>query len=347
MKNIKLFIAVLSALVLTSPIISSAEITNVSGSAVPAVSPTIRVMPAETKSVSTSNATTKCGVNTFSVSNECGAGAFKNSYVQCYDGYVENQGGESSCKSSSLWQEYAKNICTNHCATTNTTTEPYIPSTNSSAGQNIPVNSVKIISPEISATTATTKVISVCYIGDDLMKQYDTLISELNASQANGEKDKSDVITQKIIELKKQITASKEKCNNVTTQSQPSITIQQSPTVSSATVSAPVEINRCNEVKRWQDKIAYYQNLNGLNDADLKNKTGLSKDEIKNALSNLEEGIQKVKEQCNLQSTTSSASSASSQAIIAEPVKPVAIQSAQEINTYYKAKIENTKISVK
>lgn len=342
MKNIKLFI-ILLALVLAGPIISSAEITNISGKAVPIAPSIIQATPAETKSISTSNTTAKCGVNTFSVSNECGAGAFKNSYVQCYDGYAENQGGESSCKPSSLWQEYAKSICVNHCATADTTTKLYVPvpSTDYSGGQNVPINSTKAVPQEIPATATTPKVISVCYIGNDLMKQYDVFLSELQTSQANGDKEKSNVITQKILELKEQIAASKKKCNTATVQSQPTTAIQPAPTISSVTASAPVEINRCNEVKQWQNKITYYQNLNGLNDTDLKNKTGLSKDEIKNTLVNLEEGIQKVKEQCGLQTATGSASSASSRAIIAEPVKPVAIQSAQEINTYYKAKIEN------
>lgn len=242
MKNIKLFTAILSALVLATPIISLAQITNVSGKDAPdtlSVIPSVtQMIPAGTKPISTSNSTVKCGVNTFSVSNECGVDAFKNSYVQCYDGYTENQGGESSCKSSSMWQEYAKNICESRCKT------------------------------------------------------------------------------------------------NTTTTSQP-------PTVISSGGSTLVTVNRCDEVKQWENKITYYQKLKELSDTDLKNKTNLSKNEIEITLNNLEEGIRKVKEQCNLQTATGSTSSASSQTIIADPTKPVAVQSAQEIDAYYKAKIEN------
>ncbi|MDP3052461.1 MAG: hypothetical protein Q8N22_00700 [bacterium] len=364
MKNIKPFIIILLAFVVVMPVISLAQTTNISGTAV-SVPPTAiqavptetksapvsntvttQVMPAETKSVSTSNtATTKCGVNSFSVSNECGVGAFKNSYVQCYDGYTENQGGDSSCKPSSLWQEYAKSVCVNHCAITNTTTntKSSAPSAGSSAGsssgQNVPITSTKTVSPGIPVTAATPQVISVCYIGNDLMKQYDILLSDLQTTQANGDTEKSDAITQRILELKKQITASKERCNTATTQLQSPTVVQSTLTISPATATA-VEVNRCGEVKQWQEKIIYYQELNALSDTELKNKTGLSRDGIKNNLTNLEDGLQKVKAQCSLQ-TVAGVSSVSNRAIIAEPVKPVAIQSAQEIDTYYKAKIEN------
>ncbi len=260
MKNIKLFIIILSAFVIAMPIISLAQTTNVSGKAVPIAPTAIQATPAETKSVSASNTTTKCGVNTFSVSNECGAGVFKNSYVQCYDGYIENQGGESSCKSSLTWQEYAKSICANRCATVNTTTKSSVPSAGSSGGQNVPITSTKTVSPGIPTTTVVPQVMSVCYIGDDLMKQYDVLISEFNTAQANGDTERANLTTQKIIELKNQIALSKNRCNTAATQSQP-LTAVQAPTISSSGTLAPVEVNRCDEVKQWQEKFDYYQNL--------------------------------------------------------------------------------------
>ncbi len=365
MKNIKPLIIILLAFVVAMPVIALAQTTNVSGKAVQ-VAPqaiqaaptetksvpvsntaTTQVTPAETKSVSTSNTTinNKCGVNSFSVSNECGVGAFKNSYVQCYDGYTENQGGDSSCKPSSLWQEYAKSVCVNRCANTNTTTKSYVPvpSTDYSGGQNVPITSTKAVPQEIPATTVAPQVISVCYIGNDLMKQYDALLSELRVAQANGDKEKSDAITQRILELKKQITASKERCNTATTKPQPPTTTQSAPTIAptTATVPMPVKINRCAEVENWGQKISYYEKLKNLSDSDLQKEAAKSRKEINDIVAELIAGLQKVKEQCNLQTATGSVSSASSRAIIAEPVKPVAVQSAQEIDTYYKAKIEN------
>ena len=59
----------------------------------------------------------KCGVNTFVVNNDCGVGAFKSAYVQCYDGYETTLGDATSCKSSETWQQYAKEVCVNRCST--------------------------------------------------------------------------------------------------------------------------------------------------------------------------------------------------------------------------------------
>ena len=69
----------------------------------------------------------KCGVNTFSVSNECAdlfsafraSNLFRNVYIQCYDGYEEKLGAEdnTSCQTSEAWQEYARKVCEKRCST--------------------------------------------------------------------------------------------------------------------------------------------------------------------------------------------------------------------------------------
>lgn len=94
---------------------------------------------AETQIFSVGSGTsTKCGVNTFSVrGNQCGTQTFNasgaaaslaiiapgpveasytNAYFQCYDGYSETMGVESSCKPVSVWQKYAQEKCANRCA---------------------------------------------------------------------------------------------------------------------------------------------------------------------------------------------------------------------------------------
>lgn len=58
----------------------------------------------------------KCGVNTFSLSNQCGIGVFKSIYFQCYDNYEQKEGGEGSCKSSDVWKKYAESICLKRCS---------------------------------------------------------------------------------------------------------------------------------------------------------------------------------------------------------------------------------------
>lgn len=79
---------------------------------------------------------TKCGVNTFSVrGNRCdiqtnGQGSsavlamiapapepsYTSAYFQCYDGYSETMGVDSSCKPVSVWQKYAQEKCANRCS---------------------------------------------------------------------------------------------------------------------------------------------------------------------------------------------------------------------------------------
>ena len=84
-----------------SPVIGLAQTSNTS-----VISP-INIISPQTAAVSPS-IPIKCGVNTFVVNNDCGVGAFKNAYVQCYDGYETTLGDATSCKSSEIWQQYAK-----------------------------------------------------------------------------------------------------------------------------------------------------------------------------------------------------------------------------------------------
>jgi len=265
----------------------------------------------------------KCGVNTFSVNNECGVGAFKTMYVQCHDGYEEKQGGETSCKSSPQWQEYARQTCEKRCSSAKqiyAETVKTIPSTM----QVSPLNPTASYGKPTSTSGGT---ISVCYINNDLTSQYDALISELQKAQQIGDKEREKITTEKILELKQRVSGSKAQCNTST--------------VSSATISSaaePVKINRCAEVETWGQKISYYEKLKNLSDSDLQKTAALSRKEINNIVSELIDGLEKVKAQCKIQTSGSGASTATK---ISEPIKPVAVQSAQEINEYYKARIEN------
>ncbi len=40
---------------------------------------------------------------------------FSYAYWECYDGASDKQGGSDSCKSSEMWQKYAKDFCEGHC----------------------------------------------------------------------------------------------------------------------------------------------------------------------------------------------------------------------------------------
>lgn len=41
---------------------------------------------------------------------------YRNAYWQCYDGYEENSGSESSCKPPEVWKKYAGESCNQHCS---------------------------------------------------------------------------------------------------------------------------------------------------------------------------------------------------------------------------------------
>ncbi len=257
----------------------------------------------------------KCGVNTFSVSNDCGMGAFKNVYFQCHDGYEENQGGETSCKTSETWQEYARNACAGRCR---------------SGAVSSSAKPVTKAEPTVApAPVLMTPPVVICSIGDSLMKDYNNLIVELKTAEASGEKQKMDEITQKIVALKKEITRSEQECRGNTS-------------VVSQTTAPTITINRCAETARWEGKLGYYKKIGELGDSDLKQKYGFSREEVKKISEELEEGLKKIKLQCENQNTLIEKPEEKPTAIqvVTEQVKPVAVQSAQEINDYYKARIK-------
>ncbi|MFH1036476.1 MAG: hypothetical protein V1756_00195 [Patescibacteria group bacterium] len=274
----------------------------------------------------TATAVKKCGVNTFVVNNECGVGAFKNAYLQCHDGYEENLGGESSCKSSEVWQKYAQEICVNRCSV-------------AEAPKPVPGPELKPLpapEPTIAPPTAVAKPIAVCYIPDKLTKDYNQLILDLRKAEDVGDKATAEEIIKKITALKLEIEGARKECLANTTQ-----------TISAKEISgleSPTEINRCQEVAQWENKIAYYQKLAGLSDSELKEQTGFTRAEVEKILADLPQGLIKVKTQCEDQKICLESASCGTEkvpVIIAEPVKPVAVESGQEINDYYKARIEN------
>jgi len=265
----------------------------------------------------------KCGVNTFVVNNDCGIGAFKNAYVQCYDGYETTLGDATSCKSSETWQQYAKEVCVNRCSTGK---EPNI----------IP----KPLPLPASAPTATAKPTSVCYISDNLMQEYDQLILKLQ--KAESDKARAEEITKKIIALKQEIEKQRRECANAP---QPTTTSRPVPLAPPIAIDKPITVlvNRCDEVAQWENKIVYYKKLSNSSDVDLK-KDGFSREEIEKILKDLSLGLEKVKAQCSNQSGTITAPGTAITGSVSatETIKPVVVESGQEISAYYKTRLEKT-----
>lgn len=197
----------------------------------------------------------------------------------------------------------------------------------------------------------------VCYISDDLMQKYNQLIIELQKSESD--KTRAELITKEIIALKQQITTQQNECVRNSPQPTPRIVPWPAPTLApkSTPTSQPIEIknipvavsiNHCNEVAQWETKIAYYKKISGLSNDELK-KSGFSREEIEKITQELSLGIEKVRGQCDgrenipaMPKITAITGSAS----ITETVKPVVIESGQEISDYYKARIEKA-VSIK
>jgi len=315
----------------------------------------------------------KCGVNASGVFNECGAGVYKNAHAQCYDGFEINLGETTSCKPTELWYQYIKEACVNHCSTGNGSgviTKPLPQPTTSTPviyaqGDTGDGNKSTPLAPLTPMPAL--KWISVCSISDNLMQNYHELINELQKQTAKSDKIKTEALTRELGNLKKYIEAQKKACADnpqtawqvaapptvtenksvATAEGKPienkSATTTQS-SLPRAIANNPVVIpmDRCNEVAQWENKIAYYKKLSNLGTEDLK-KEGFSREEIAKILQELILGIEKVRAQCANQkkaSVTPKITATTGQAFIEETVKPIVVESGQEINAYYKARIE-------
>ncbi|MFA6427615.1 MAG: hypothetical protein WCW16_04190 [Candidatus Magasanikbacteria bacterium] len=58
----------------------------------------------------------KCGVNSYSVSQNCGGSSYRQAKITCHDGSSYNLGGPTSCKPAKTWETYAQKQCYNRCA---------------------------------------------------------------------------------------------------------------------------------------------------------------------------------------------------------------------------------------
>lgn len=322
----------------------------------------------------------KCRVNSFSVSNECGVGAFKEAYVQCHDGYEEELGGENSCQSSEVWQKYATEICANRCAATEApkatpgfppALKP-LPPPEVKTTPSLPPTPKPVFSPLPSYLGVVQEgKLSVCYIPEELTQNYNNLILDLRKAEKVGDSETAEAIKKKITALKQGVERAQEECAlNVTRAAKPQ---EQKPflgRIETSTEHIPLypslqAVDRCQEVSQWENKIAHYQRLVGLNDTELKTQIDFSREEIKQILDELSQSLVKVKAQCDEQRTIAEKNIRKNISVIArdregqearrnivEPVKPVVTDSGQEINAYYKAKIgiitaeENTDVQI-
>jgi len=198
-------------------------------SAAPAPTPATSETPTSKPTAETVLPYTKCGVSATKFCNECGAGVYKNVFVKCSDGSEVTLGVVSSCKPVDLWNQYAKEACTNHCSSggwggwSDLTPGPIACVEGGGGGGNISTSIPPTIkSPEIPKATP------VCYISDNLMQQYSQLILELQKSESD--KVRGEEITKQIIKLKQQIATQQNECVHNSPQPTPTVVSWPAPT---------------------------------------------------------------------------------------------------------------------
>ena len=141
-------------------------------------------IPQATTSTSVSTVL-KCGVNTFSVFNECGVSAYSAASWECYDGTSLRKGDETSCKAYDVWRKHAEESCMEKCSNVVTTTVSQV-------------------------STAPTSSRS-CDAKQELYNKYSLLVTDLKNAEMAGNKDLASLRIQ-ITEIKNQISLLATEC---------------------------------------------------------------------------------------------------------------------------------------
>ena len=223
-----------------------------------------------------------------------------------------------------------------------------------------------------TATTTATSVQQVCVINDELMKEYDRLIVMLKEAEDRNDKEAVEGLIEKILEIKEEIKKDMERCESE--KQKPELVVPTKPKVT-AVVVRPLSVDKCAELEEWKAKKEFYETLYALSEEELKNKgyTG-GNAEIEKILKELEEGIEKIKLECEAGGGDGAAAPVPSEitggggggGVAAPPVpsggggagagvavtevpsiaatvvsKPVVAVSGEEITDYYKLMISN------
>lgn len=206
----------------------------------------------------------KCGVNTFSVSNDCSSGGFRNVYWQCYDGYEVKRVDDVSCRPSETWQEKARASCKNRCTTIKDTTRALTKS----------ITLVRCKNEEVTA----------------LYKELRALTLKLKESSYSTDTAENEEIRQKIKELRTKISEAEKKCKRDYPYTDV-ISIEPVPVC-----VVPDDLKKRHEAawKRYETALA------GFSNADI---TATNADEmaaIKNEIAEVEKEINKYKKNCRV-----------------------------------------------
>ncbi|MCK4521481.1 MAG: hypothetical protein KAU20_02825, partial [Nanoarchaeota archaeon] len=185
----------------------------------------------------------------------------------------------------------------------------------------------------------------MCVVNAELMGELDRLVVMLKKAEESNDKQSIKGIMEKIRTIKEEIRKDREECEQSPTQTVQAVSeriVKAIPTRVTSIEVRPVYLDKCSELNDWIEKKKHYDILYSLSDEELKNKGySMGKEEIKKILEELEEGIKKIRVEC--ETSTSGVVSA----VRVGAVKPIAIAkpviavSGREITDYYKLKISN------
>ena len=192
---------------------------------------------------------------------------------------------------------------------------------------------------EVGEDRTTTRDITV---NTGLMEEYDRLVKMLGEAESKGDKELTKTLLEKIRVIKEEISEAAKGT------SKPQLITKEAIRIAprEVTTISATNIDKCDELKAWESKRARYEAFYTLTEEELKSK-GYSdgKEEIRKIISELDEGIRRLRIECEASVTTrtSSGDAASTptpeQTAVAIAVRPTAAESAGEITIYYKSRI--------
>lgn len=197
------------------------------------------------------------------------------------------------------------------------------------------VRTVSSESPTITAVSTTTSQ-KMCVVNAELMRELDRLVKMLNEAVEKDDKETVKRIEEKIQTIKEAIRKDTEECEKKKLKLAvpvESVSIKEEGSETTVSTTTVRSVDRCAELKEWEQKLEYYRKLYSLSDEELKEKGYNSKEEIKRILEELKQGIERLKKEC--ESKVAIAVSTQEIAII----KPVVAETGEEITEYYKLKI--------
>ncbi len=188
-----------------------------------------------------------------------------------------------------------------------------------------------------SENRTTARVVTV---NTGLMEEYDRLVKMLKEAESKGDKELTKTLLEKIRVIKEEIEKATEES------SRPQLVVEKPIRVVPREVTAvsPTRLDECAELKAWESKKQHYEVLYALSDEELEDR-GYSegREEVSQIIRRLEEGIKRLRIECEANETSSVGGSAPvltpEQSVVAVTLRPIAVESGVEITDYYSLRI--------